>query len=106
RVEPTLPSGEGSSVSAAPPEAVALVVAGEISLVVLPSLVLLELDFLHGGVGALALVGGLLHLGGKLLHEAEQVLDVLLGAEPAGMAGDQPFPIHRHYFFERILPLD
>jgi hypothetical protein len=49
---------------------------------------------LFGRLPAFTLLPHLLHLGGGLLHEREDVLRILLGAQAttrlAGMAGDQP----------------
>src|SRR5215510_9159055 len=66
-------------------------------LVARPVLEVRELQFL---LGAPALAGNAerLHLCGSFLQQAELVARVLLGAEPAvgraGMAGNQPLPIH------------
>src|SRR5437660_2278589 len=76
------PGHDATSIPPAPPVTIALDVAGEILAVAEPRLVFVELDLFHGRIGTLALAGRLLHLGGKFLHEAEQIFHVLLGAEP------------------------
>src|SRR5215468_2751422 len=77
-------------------------------LVARPVLEARELQVL---LGRPALAGNAerLHLGGGFLQQAELVARVLLGAEPAvdaGVAGDQPVPVHRDYFLDEDLSLE
>src|SRR5260370_25181257 len=74
-------------------------------LVARPVLEVREFQVLLGGP-ALAGNAERLHLGGGFLQQAELVARVLLRAEAAidaGMAGDQPVPVHRDDLLDEVL---
>src|SRR5215813_14917962 len=74
-------------------------------LVARPVLEVREFQVLLGGP-ALAGNAEWLHLGGGFLQQAELVARILLGAEPAvdaGVAWDQPIPVHRDHLLDEVL---
>src|SRR5262249_25951713 len=66
-----------------------------------------QLEILLGRLPAFAVLPHLLHLRGGLLHQREDILRVLLGAESAtrltGMSGDQLLPVQREDLLDELL---
>jgi hypothetical protein len=68
-----------------------------------------QLHLLLNGIPAFALLRGFLDLGRCLLQESQRVLCSLFRAEStacSGVAGDELFPIHCEYFFNRVFPFE
>ena len=69
-----------------------------------------QLEILLGRLPAFAVLRALLHLGRGVLHQREDILRILLGAEPAvrlsGMAGDQPVPVQCEHLLDELLGLE
>src|SRR5215470_13941916 len=72
-----------------------------------PACVFRQLEVLLGRLPAFAILPQLLHLRRSSLHQREDVLCVLLGAEAAaglpGMAGNQPVPVQRDHLLDEVL---
>ena len=75
-----------------------------------PACVFRQLEILLGRLPAFAVLRALLHLGRGVLHQREDILCVLLGAEPAvrlsGMTGDQPVPVQCEHLLDELLGLE
>src|SRR5262249_24067240 len=108
------PSGRGKKRSertsrpAAPDTAIAPADEFQALLVARPVLEVRKFQILLGGP-ALAGDAERLHLGGGFLQQAQLVARILLGAEPAvdaGVAGDQPIPVHGDHILDEILGLE
>src|SRR5262249_18481009 len=80
---------------------------GQAVLIAGPACVFRQLEVLLGRLPAFAVLSQLLHLRRGLLHQREDVLCVLLGAEAAtrlsGMAGNQPVPVQRDHLLDEVL---
>src|SRR5262245_64571098 len=90
--------------AATPKPAVAPQHEGEVVFVTAPSRILRQLHFLLDGVPALAFARRLLHLSRGILQKRKLVLGILLAAEPAagaGVARDEPLPVHRNDLLDR-----
>src|SRR6185312_12948804 len=72
-----------------------------------PACVFRQLEILFGRFPAFAVLRALLHLGRGVLHQREDILRILLSAEPAvGMAGDQPVPVQCEHLLDELLGLE
>ena len=76
-------------------------------LIARPIRVFRQLEILLGRFPAFAVLPHLLHLGGGFLHQRENILRILLGAEStarlAGMSGDQLLPVQREDLLDELL---
>src|SRR5262245_28701819 len=97
----------GSSGAATPQPAIAPSYEWQAVLIARPICVFRQLKILLGWLPAFAVLPHLLHLGGGLLHQREDVLRILLGAESttrlAGMSGNQPLPVQRQDLLDELL---
>src|SRR5262249_53047570 len=97
----------GSSGPATPQPAIAPRHEWQAVLIAGPIRVFRQLEILLGRLPAFAVLPHLLHLCGGLLHQREDVLRILLGAESTtrltGMSGNQPLPVQREDLLDELL---
>src|SRR5262245_27537251 len=107
-VKPSIQSAmEAVSGAATPQPAIAPGHELQAVLIARPIRVFRQLEIHLGRLPAFAVLPHLLHLGGGLLHQREDILRILLGAEAAtrlaGMSGDQLLPVQRDDLFDELL---